>query len=311
MNVPARPGSDWYSGPGRGIMGTEPHTQSGGAALEWNILFSDLDGTLLRSDKTLSPATRQALALAAERGVLFVPATGRFFRGMPAAVRELPFLRYAVLMNGALVYDRAEDRALRRAELSPETAVAVLDWLGQFPGTLDCYMEDSCGWMEAAHLADLDHWILDPAAREIVRASRQPMEDLPGYIRRRGRPVQKIQSYFRDPAVQRAVLDGLPARFPEVSAACSLPGNVEITSRDATKGAALEFLCGYLGIPTARSVAFGDERNDCSMLRAAGLGIAMGNASPQARAAAGAVTASNDEDGVARAVLRLLAGERP
>ena len=187
----------------------------------------------------------------------------------------------------------------------------LLDWLGQFPGTMDCYMEDSCGWMEAAHLADLDHWILDPAAREIVRASRQPMEDLPGYIRRRGRPVQKLQSYFRDPAVQRAVLDGLPARFPEVSAACSLPGNVEITSRDATKGAALEFLCGYLGIPTARSVAFGDERNDCSMLRAAGLGIAMGNASPQARAAAGAVTASNDEDGVARAVLRLLAGERP
>ena len=93
--------------------------------------------------------------------------------------------------------------------------------------------------------------------------------------------------------------------------ACSLPGNVEITHRDATKGAALEFLCGHLGIPAAQAAAFGDERNDCSMLRAAGLGVAMGNAAPEARAAANAVTASNDEDGVARMVLRLLEGEAP
>ena len=228
---------------------------------------------------------------------------------MPAVVRELPFLRYAVLMNGALVYDRLEDRALRRAELAPETAVRVMERLQDFSGTLDCYMEDSQGWMEARYLQELEHWILDPPAREIVRASRRPMEDLPGYIRRRGRPVQKIQSYFRDPAVQREVLDTLPAEFPEITVACSLPGNVEITHRDATKGAALEFLCGHLGIPADCAVAFGDERNDCSMLRAAGLGVAMGNAAPEARAAANAVTASNDEDGVAQMLLRLLEGE--
>ncbi len=266
--------------------------------MNYQILFCDLDGTLLRSDKALAPATRAALERAARQGVEFVPATGRFFSGIPASVRELPFWRYAVLMNGALVYDRLEDRALRRAELAPETAVRVMERLQDFR-------------MEARYLQELEHWILDPPAREIVRASRRPMEDLPGYIRRRGRPVQKIQSYFRDPAVQREVLDTLPAEFPEITVACSLPGNVEITHRDATKGAALEFLCGHLGIPAAQAVAFGDERNDCSMLRAAGLGVAMGNAAPEARAAANAVTASNDEDGVARMVLRLLEGEAP
>ena len=277
--------------------------------MNYQILFCDLDGTLLRSDKALAPATRAALERAVRQGVEFVPATGRFFSGMPAVVRELPFLRYAVLMNGALVYDRLEDRALRRAELAPETAVRVMERLQDFSGTLDCYMEDSQGWMEARYLQELEHWILDPPAREIVRASRRPMEDLPGYIRRRGRPVQKIQSYFRDPAVQREVLDTLPAEFPEITVACSLPGNVEITHRDATKGAALEFLCGHLGIPAAQAAAFGDERNDCSMLRAAGLGVAMDNAAPEARAAADVVTASNDEDGVAQMLLRLLEGE--
>ena len=94
--------------------------------MNYQILFCDLDGTLLRSDKALAPATRAALERAVRQGVEFVPATGRFFSGMPAVVRELPFLRYAVLMNGALVYDRLEDRALRRAELAPETAVRVM-----------------------------------------------------------------------------------------------------------------------------------------------------------------------------------------
>ena len=82
--------------------------------------------------------------------------------------------------------------------------------------------------------------------------------------------MQKIQSYFRDEATQRAVLAALAEEFPELSVACSLPGNVELTHRDATKGAA------------------------------------MGNAAPEAKAAARLVTGTNQEDGVARTLLRLL-----
>ena len=118
--------------------------------------------------------------------------------------------------------------------------------------------------------------------------------------------MQKIQSYFRDEATQRAVLAALAEEFPELSVACSLPGNVELTHRDATKGAAMTALCAHLGIPLERAAAFGDERNDCSMLAAAGLGVAMGNAAPEAKAAARLVTDTNQEDGVARTLLRLL-----
>ena len=151
-------------------------------------------------------------------------------------MQELPFWRYAIVMNGAVVWDRAEGRAIRRAELSPRLAVRVMARLEDFPGTLDCYMEDNCGWMEARYYAALDDWILDPVSRRIIREMRRPMEDLRGYVGRRGRPVQKIQSYFRDEATQRAVLAALAEEFPELSVACSLPGNVELTHRDATKG---------------------------------------------------------------------------
>lgn len=274
-----------------------------------DIIFSDLDGTLLLGDKGLSPGTAEALARAAERGISFVPATGRFFNAIPRAVQELPFWRYAIVMNGAVVWDRAEGRAVRRAELSPELAVRVMARLEDFPGTLDCYMEDNCGWMEARYYAALDDWILDPVSRRIIQEMRRPMEDLRGYVGRRGRPVQKIQSYFRDEATQRAVLAALAEEFPELSVACSLPGNVELTHRDATKGAAMTALCAHLGIPLERAAAFGDERNDCSMLAAAGLGVAMGNAAPEAKAAARLVTGTNQEDGVARMLLWLLEEE--
>ena len=147
-----------------------------------DIIFSDLDGTLLLGDKGLSPGTAEALARAAERGISFVPATGRFFNAIPRAVQELPFWRYAIVMNGAVVWDRAEGRAIRRAELSPELAVRVMARLEDFPGTLDCYMEDNCGWMEARYYAALDDWILDPVSRRIIREMRRPMEDLRGAV---------------------------------------------------------------------------------------------------------------------------------
>ena len=164
-------------------------------------------------------------------------------------MQELPFWRYAIVMNGAVVWDRAEGRAIRRAELSPELAVRVMARLEDFPGTLDCYMEDNCGWMEARYYAALDDWILDPVSRRIIREMRRPMEDLRGYVGRRGRPVQKIQSYFRDEATQRAVLAALAEEFPELSVACSPARQRGAHPPGRHQGAAMTALCAHLGIP--------------------------------------------------------------
>ena len=95
------------------------------AAPPVRLVALDLDGTLLDSEKRLSERNRAALEMAAAKGVHIVPTTGRFFGMMPEAIRALPFVRYAITVNGAQVYDRETDSALARAEIPVATAIAA------------------------------------------------------------------------------------------------------------------------------------------------------------------------------------------
>ena len=97
------------------------------------ILALDLDGTLLNSQKRLSERNRAALERAAAHGVEVVPTTGRFFRGIPDFIRELPFVHYAITVNGAQFYDRVHDAVVARAELPLDEALAraVVDVAGR------------------------------------------------------------------------------------------------------------------------------------------------------------------------------------
>lgn len=260
------------------------------------ILF-DLDGTLLTSEKQLSPASRTALEKAAAAGIHLVPATGRFYSAIPQAVRDLPFLRYFVTINGAQVYDRQTDQVLLRRELSCADAQAVYDRLDRLPLLYDCYWEDRA-YMSAAHLAQAEAFIPDPHLLDLVKRLRQPLEDFRGTMA--GRGAQKIQAFFPTPEQRQAATRELLWAFPHLSLTSAYPCNLEINSREATKGAALTFLAGQLGIPLRDTMAFGDGSNDLSMLQAAGLGVAMANADPSLKAAANYIAASNDEDGVAR-----------
>ena len=87
------------------------------------LLAFDLDGTLLDDDKHIPEENIRAIAAAAERGWVPVPATGRIFRGIPQPVKELPGVRWFIVSNGAGVYDAKEDRLLLRADISPEQAM--------------------------------------------------------------------------------------------------------------------------------------------------------------------------------------------
>lgn len=266
------------------------------------MLVTDMDGTLLCGTHQMSAYTVETLTQAAQQGILFVPATGRLLGGLPPAVRALPFFRYAILMNGAQVYDHDKNLIIRQISIAPEEADDVFAFLQQFPATLDCYAEGDEGYMEADHFHNIDALVPDQLARQLLRASRSPVSNLRAFILEKGKRVMKIQAYFRDAQRRQEAMEAVSKALPNVAVSCSLPGNVEITHRDATKGAALTFLCAHLQIPMAQVMAFGDERNDVSMLRTAGIGVAMGNAASEALAAADIVTATNLEDGVAQLI---------
>lgn len=272
------------------------------------LILTDLDGTLLRDDKSLSPANRAALVRAAAQGAEVVVATGRFFGGIPRELLELPFLRYFILMNGAKVYDRREDRVLYRSEIPLAQAERVMDLLEPLDCTVDCYQND-VGWMERRYFDHLDYYVTDPVSRAMVRSHRRPVDDLRAQVRAGGNTVQKMQAYFPHLELRPRVMALLRREVPGVVQSVSLPTNLELNAAGATKGAALAALCRALGVDPLDTAAFGDGTNDVSMLAAAGVGVAMANGAPETRQAADLVTVSNQEDGVALVLDRWFAAE--
>ena len=276
------------------------------------IIALDLDGTLLDSGKNLSAANRDALAAAAEKGIHIVPTTGRFFGGMPESVRELPFVRYAITVNGAQVYDRATDTAIVREELPLATALAIMRYLDGFDVIYDCY-QDNWGRMTASMQARAADYAPDAHYLKMIRELRKPYPDLKAHLEEEGRDVQKIMLFARDLSVRARIADGLKARFPDLAVSASTFNNLELNSANAHKGLALKRFAEHLGLGLGNCMAFGDGANDLTMIQAAGIGVAMANACPEVLAAADYVTLSNDEDGVAAALahFRACAEGRP
>ena len=268
---------------------------------EIRLIALDLDGTLLDPDKRVSPRTERTLRRAAAAGVEIVPASGRYYDAFPEEVRRLDFVRYVIAVNGAEVCDLRTGEVLYAAEIPLETALRIMTYLDTVPVPYDCYMGGR-GWMTEAVQKRAEEFAWDAHSLELILRRRTPVPELKAFLRERGRDVQKIQFFTKDPEERPALEAELARRFPEAVLTSSMPNNVEINAPGADKGTALRALADRLGIPRDAVMAFGDAANDLSMIRAAGTGVAMGNADPAVKDAADLVTAGCAEDGVALAV---------
>lgn len=268
---------------------------------EIRLIALDLDGTLLRTDKSLSEQNRLALQKAYEKGIHIVPTTGRFYGGIPQVVRDLPFIRYCVTINGAEVVDLQENKVIYSATIPCSQAVEIMEKLDEFPALYDCYQENE-SFMTATLREKALMTIQDVHFRDMVRNLRQPVEELKAFLTERGRPVQKIQFFIHKPEIRAYLMENLPLWFPQTCVTSSVQENVEINHEKANKGEALGALATHLGFTKGEILAFGDGENDISMLREAGFGVAMANACQNALAVAPYRTASNDDDGVAKGI---------
>lgn len=272
------------------------------------LIALDLDGTLLDSNKNLSDENFLALRDAAEQGVEIVPTTGRFFGLMPEMVRSLPFLHYAITINGAAVFDVGQNRILSAAEISVPQAVEIMSYLDGFDLIYDCYAGNT-GFMTAALQARVDEFTQDPHYRRMLKEFRKPVSELKAFISENGQGIQKIQMFSKDLELRKHLLEELPRRFPGITASSAFFNNIELNERHANKGEALYRLADFLGIPREATMACGDMLNDLSMIEAAGTGIAMGNAAPEVKAAADYVTGDCDHSGIAQAVRHFILDE--
>lgn len=269
------------------------------------LIATDLDGTLLNSRKELTPRTLRAIKRAAEAGIEFVPATGRFYRGCPEELRKLPFIRYAVVINGACVYDVKNDSFIHRTDIPAADAVRIFDIVKNFPAEYECYAE---GWGYAPEdlAARIDEFTESDFARRIVKTLRTTVSDLSAYVTEHFDGVHKVQMFTDDKSVLAAAARAVHEVYPDYLITHALDCNLEINSPKAGKGNALKALASHLGLSMDQVMVFGDGNNDISMLKAAGCGVAMANAMPEVKAVADRVTLSCDEEGVAAAIEELL-----
>lgn len=269
------------------------------------LIALDLDGTLLDSDKRLSEENRAALERAAGEGIEIVPATGRFYLGMPQIIRDLPFVRYVISINGAQVYDTVGEKTVCGSEIPWERAVQVMERLDELDVIYDCY-QDGWGRMTQRHYDDAQKYAANIHSLEMIKKLRTPVPELKAYLKEKASGVQKIQAFFRDTELREKMLKQLPTEFPDLVVTTSIVNNIEINSREATKGVAIKRLAAYLGIDIGETMAFGDDFNDITMLKAAGIGVAMGNSNDEVKKAADRVTADCDSSGVALAMKDIL-----
>ena len=276
-------------------------------ARDIKIIALDLDGTLLDSQKRLSDGSRAALEEAAARGVHIVPTTGRFFGMMPQSIRDLPFVRYAITINGAQVYDRETGTAIVREEIPLDMALDIMRLLDGYDVIYDCY-RSNWGWMTESLQNKAEDYATDAHYVKMVREFRNPVPELKAYLESTASEgdVQKVMLFARNTpgseAVTKAIAEAVRERFPQIKATSSTWNNLELNIETAHKGNSLRRFAEHLGYALDNCMALGDGTNDLSMIEAAGLGVAMSNAHPLVIAAADHVTASNDEDGVAKAI---------
>lgn len=272
--------------------------------MDIKLIALDLDGTLLNSKKQLSDTNLKALSECIENGIIIVPCTGRTADGIPLELKNIEGVRYAIATNGAVIHDLEKKTIIDTRMLTWELAMELLNFVNDYPVMYDPYIEGR-GITERRFLENLSHYCLSEALQEMVKNTRDIHPDIIDYVKKAGKPVEKINLFFPDMegrARLRADLD----KWDNILVTSSIPNNLELNALGASKGEAIYRLADHLGISRDQTMAIGDGENDFTMIRMAGVGVAMKNASEELKAEANYITETNDEDGVAAAINRLV-----
>lgn len=259
--------------------------------MDYKAIFSDVDGTLINSRFEITPGTKAEILRCVGQGVPFTTVSARSGPAMLPIRRYFTFPAYQIIFSGALV-ENEKGEVLLSCPLTADQVERVYRAVEECPGILaTCYTRED--------------WFVPEDDGRWVPFEADCTELTPIYGRRPSaeQTVYKFLLMGEEQATDRAV-ELLGAALPDLTVYKSSRFYIEVLSGSASKSKAIDFLLGQWGISPGEIIAFGDSYNDIDMLEYAGLGVAMGNAPAAVKASADAVTASNDEEGLAAGLRR-------
>lgn len=266
------------------------------------IIFLDLDGTLLNDQKEITAGNRKAIIEAVKRGHKAVIATGRT---LSSAIRLAEALGmtyegcYLIAGNGANIYDIAAQKLLFDSTVELPLVREIFAEANRRSLHVQTY--DDAGILVEPRCEDED-------VRIYSSRSRLPYVVLPSIDLLKTRPVKILLTDFADQKPLLDFRDWVQERYAgRLDAYLSCNEYLEVVNAGINKAAAIQRLCGLLGISMEDTLAVGDAANDLEMLKCVRLGVAMANATDEVKAVSGYITEhDNNHDGVAEVIAKFM-----
>lgn len=269
------------------------------------LIALDLDGTLFNNKSQISRENIKAIKEATAAGINVVISTGRPLGGLPFEAIKGTGIRYAITANGSAIYEIDTQKCLYENCLSDETAFSIIDYLMTKRVHMDAFI-NGCGYSPYKCLEDAKDLKIPPSIKEYIMTTRKRVNDITEMMRENNYHMQKMtinfpkdvndNYYCRDEVFEHL------KKIPEITLVSGGYGNLEFTKAGVDKGVALHKLAQILNIAADETMAVGDTENDMAIVKAAHIGVAMGNATDELKAQADYVTDTNENDGVAKAI---------
>lgn len=282
------------------------------------LIASDMDGTLLNEKMVISKANAQAIAEAERRGIKFMVSTGRGYTEAHPLLTEVGINCPMITLNGAQVYD-GQGKIIDNIGIEKDTVRTILQMLkehniyAEVVTSKGIYSDNKVKRIEsvASLLVNLNPEttykmgvVLAAARLELMNINY--IDDYKELVNDHSIEVLKLIAFSDDGQNTLAPIKEKLETLGSLAITSSFINNIEINHKDAQKGIALARTAKRLGIPMENVMAIGDNFNDVSMLQVAGVSFAMENAEEEVKSHAKYLTSSNNENGVAEAIMRCI-----
>jgi Cof subfamily protein (haloacid dehalogenase superfamily) len=264
----------------------------------YKLVAIDLDGTLLNSKSEISHENMEAISKAISKGIKIVICSGRIFAGARVFARELGLKGPVITCNGAVIRDAVSGATLYESNMSLEDCCRIIDTCRREKVYFHVYAGDTMYAEELKYGSEF-YWRINKRLPESDRIDIKVVDSVAEALKRGAKPPSKIVAITEDRRHLAHVRKQI-SRISTVEIMSSYSNNFEVANHGVNKGNALKFFSDAFDVPAQQMIAIGDNENDYSMIKFAGLGVAMGNAEEFIKNIADYVTATNDEDGVAK-----------